>query len=301
MKHFLWFALFLTIHFSGFSQDVATQKAYLQDFAQRYTHMYLEEDFSEVDGFYSDSVRLMPEFQPTVLSKQHAAAYFQAFFNRFEVQSYQRAVYEVLDLGSRLIELGTFRITFADTARSYELQGKYFNIWLSRPGEKPKLFTEAWNYDHSVDFAEQLRFTSVPTVKMALEPHLPIQDNISFELAGLNALMERIISEKDGRLWPMFYADDGITFHSFSPMVVERKALDHYFEAHAQEMPVFEKLDVRTDRIDELDGYVIEYATAIANWRRDLYSGISTSKNIRLWKRQANGSLKIYRMIAMYD
>ncbi len=292
---------FLLQFHSGNLFSQRTQAELINAFNEQYIKMHMDEDFSKIKHHYSDSIRIMPEFQETILTRAHAEKYYQAFFERFDVKNYDRTVYEVLDLGTRIVEIGTFSILLLEKDSTYELKGKYLNIWKINLAGKPELFTEAWNYDHRVKFEERLKFNEVPSVRMALEPHVSISDNISFELAGLGALMERIISEKDGKLWSMFYDDNGISLHSFSPMCKGRDKLDEYYLAHAKEMPVFEKLDVRTDRIDELGAYVIEYATAIANWRMDQWSGVSTSKNIRIWKRQANGSLKIYRLIAMYD
>ncbi len=299
---FQFILLFFCIHFlpiSLFSQT--SSKDVIDKFTEKYTQMYQNEDFSIVKDFYSDSIRLMPEFQETVMDLEDVASYYKALFERFTIKEYNRSIHEMLDLGSRIIEIGQFNMKLSDLEGEYALEGKYVNIWIVQADKSLKLFTEAWNYNHEIDFGHKLVFKEVPSTRMALQAHVPITDNISFELAGLNALMELIISEHDGKLWSKFYADDGISLHSFAPMNIGRKELDTYYLEHAEEMPVFEKLDVRTDRIEELDGYVIEYATAIANWRMDEWSGISTSKNIRIWKRQSNGSLKIYRLIAMYD
>jgi len=282
-----------------FSQNKTTE--FINRFREKYIQMHLKEDFSIVKQFYSDSIRIMPEFQETLLGLNNSEKYYTALYERFNIEGYNRTIKEILDLGSRVIEIGNFSMKLSDSTDLYELEGKYVNIWKLSSENKLELFTEAWNYNHNIDFEEKLIFKNIPSIRMALEPHLNISDNISFELAGLNALMELTISEKDGKLWSMFYADDGISLHSFSPMNIGRDQLDKYYEEHAKEMPVFEKLDIRTDRIDELDGYVIEYATAIANWRMNEWSGVSTSKNIRIWKRQPNGSLKIFRLIAMYD
>ncbi len=289
----------LMLYSTAFSQKIDHES--IREFNKKYIKMYIDMDFSHVKQHYNDSIRVMPEFQKTVLFKENIEKYYQSFFSRFKIKDYSRDIHEILDLGSRIMEIGTFDISLSDSIETYELKGKYVNIWKTNSDGEPELFTEAWNYDHVVEFAEKLKFENVPSIRMALEPHITITDNVSFELAGLNALMERTITEKDGRLWAKFYDDDGKSLHSFIPTVIGREKLDKYYLEHATELPVFEKLDIRTDRIDELQGYVVEYATAIANWRMNEHSGVSTSKNIRLWKRQPNGSLKIYRLIAMYD
>lgn len=294
--------LFLILQFQSLAlSSQSTTNEIIKSFKEKYIQMYILEDFSTVKQFYSDSIRIMPEFQETILSLEHSEIYYKSFFERFNIDEYNRTIKEILDLGSRVVEIGSFKMKLSDKIDSYELEGKYLNVWKLNAENELELFTEAWNYNHAVDFEQKLIFKNIPSIRMALEPHLNISDNISFELAGLSALMELTISEKDGKLWSMFYADDGISLHSFSPMKIGREQLDRYYEEHAKEMPVFEKLDVRTDRIDELEGFVIEYATAIANWRMNEWSGVSTSKNIRIWKRQPNGSLKIFRLIAMYD
>ncbi|MDB4292980.1 hypothetical protein N9954_06180 [Maribacter sp.] len=287
---------------SGMQIDERTA-AYLEKFRADYIQSMLDKNPEIISSYYSEAIRLMPEFQKTILKKENAILYHNAFFKRFDIAEYSREKMEIFNLGARIVEHGRFTLKMVSqqTKQEYLLNGKYQNIWESLGDNSLQLLTEAWNYDHSVDFADQLRFNTIPSVCMALQPHLPIHSNISFELAGLNALMELTIMEKDEKIWALFYADDGMSLHSFKPLVKGRKALDEYFEMHVDELPIFEKLDVRTDQIDELDGYVIEYATAIANWRNDDYSGISTSKNIRIWRRAPNGTLKIFRLIAMYD
>jgi hypothetical protein len=83
--------------------------------------------------------------------------------------------------------------------------------------------------------------------------------------------------------------------------VIGRKALDEYVVEHAKVLPVFEKLDLRTDKIDDLGRYVIEYSSAVVNWRSGESSGVNLGKNIRVWRRSENGALQIWRAIAMYD
>ena len=64
---------------------------------------------------------------------------------------------------------------------------------------------------------------------------------------------------------------------------------------------MFEKLDIRNDRVDDLNDFVIEYASHIAIVRNGDWSGVFTGKDLAIWRRTKNGSLKIFRHIAMYD
>lgn len=252
---------------------------------------------------YATAIRLMPEFQKTIKGKTNVLAYHKAFFARFEILEYSRDPLEVLDLGSRVVETGLFRtlIKSKKTGLIHELLGKYQAFWEKQEGGKLAMLTEAWNYNQYLEIADQLRFGKVPAVHIALEGHLPIRNNISFELAALNRLQEMVIVQHDAALWSQFYTEDVKLIYSNHPMYEGKNKVYEFLAEHVKQMPVFEKLDIRNDQIDDLGDYVIEYASHIAIYRHGDHSGTNTGKDIRIWRREPNGSLKIFRQMAMYD
>ena len=253
--------------------------------------------------YYADKIRLMPEFQKTVLGKPNATAYDQAFAARFAVHEFRREAMDVLDLGSRLVESGAFhlKMTLKSNGQPRELTGKYLDIWEKAEGGTPLLVTSAWNHNRAIDFSDELRFLEVPAVQMALQGRVPVRDRISLEFTAFNRLLETSIIQHDGGVWSLFYADDAVLLANYIPMHVGKKAVDAYIEEHVKQLPMFEKLDIRTDRIENLGRYVVEYASHVANWRNGDSSGVSTGKNIRIWRRDSDGSLRIIRQIGMYD
>jgi ketosteroid isomerase-like protein len=277
--------------------------AFLKRFRSDFIKTMLDKNRSNIQGYYAGNMRLMPEFQKTIIGKGHALKYFEAFANRFDVREYNRDEIEILDLGSQVVEHGMFSMNMVlkSTNKEHELKGKYQDIWEKQPDGKLLLITQGWNYNHQVPFSEALRFAEVPSVNIALEPHLPVNSNISFELAALCRLMESAISQHDNKIWAQFYTDDGMFIYSFNPIYKGRKALDAFLEKHVNEMPIFEKLDIRNDRIDNLGVFVIEYASHVAIWRNGASSGVNTGKDVRIWRREKEGSLKILRSMAMYD
>jgi hypothetical protein len=256
----------------------------------------------------AQSVRLMPGYQKTVLGKADATTYHQAFLKRFMVSAYDRQAIEAVDLGTRVMEIGRFTITIAEKppaakgpAETQTLAGKYMDLWEKTSTGKLELHTAGWNYDQFPKDADRFRFSEVPSVHMALQARAPVSAGISFELAALVKLEESVLMQHDGKTWSLFYADDGILLPNHRAPVSGRKALDEYTVEHAKGLPIFEKLDLRTDKIDDLGGYVIEYSSAVVNWRAGEYSGVNLGKNIRVWRRGENGALQIWRAIAMYD
>ena len=130
---------------------------------------------------------------------------------------------------------------------------------------------------------------------------MPITAGVSFELAALQKLDESVIAQHDGKTWALFNADDGILLANHGPVVSGRKALDEYMERHAKALPLFEKLDLRTHKIDDLGEYVIEYASGVVTWKVNEYSGVSLGKGILIWRRANGGGLQKWRSISMYD
>lgn len=277
--------------------------AYLKKFRADYIKSIVDKKPELLGGYYAENIRLMPEFQKTVMGKSNALLYHKAFSERFETQEYDRNEIETLDLGSRVVEAGLFTLKtkVKNSSERLTIEGKYLNVWEKGENGKLSLITEAWNYNHSLPIEEKMRFEQVPAVNIALAAHVPINSNISFELAALNRLAEVTIAQHDANIWSQFYTDDAMLLYSRSSIYKGRKAISEFHEKHVKEIPVFEKLDIRTDRIDDLGNYVIEYASHIAIVRDGKFSGVGTGKNIVIWRREKGGSLKIFRGIAMYD
>jgi ketosteroid isomerase-like protein len=238
----------------------------------------------------------------------NATTYHRAFLKRFTVSAYDRQAIEAVDLGSRVMEIGRFTMTIAEkvpaakgTAEAHTLAGKYMDLWEKTPTGKLVLNTAGWNYDQLPKIADQLRFAEVPSVHMALQARVPVTAGVSLELAASNKLQESAIIQHDGKTWALFYADDAILLANQGAVVSGRKALDDHTVAEAKRLPVFEKLDIRTDKIDDFGKYVIEYGTGVVVWKVDEYSGVSLGKNIRVWRRTENGALQVWRAISMYD
>ncbi|MEO6539348.1 MAG: nuclear transport factor 2 family protein [Ferruginibacter sp.] len=278
-------------------------KAYLKKFRLDFVKAVTTNKPEIINDYCGDDIRLMTETQKTMIGKSNALLYYKSLLQRFAVTQSTRQEFEILDLGMRVIESGLFteKLKLKSTGKEYELNGKYLNIWEQKPDGTLLLITEAWNYNHRVEIADQLIFPEVPTVNVAMQSHLPVKDNITFELAALNALQEKVITEHDAKLWSQFYADDYILFRVGNSLYKGRKEIDSFLEAHVKELPVFEKLDIRNDRVDNLGEYVIEYASHIAIVRNGDWSGVATGKDIRIWRREKNGTLKIIRGIGAYD
>ncbi|MEM8899037.1 MAG: nuclear transport factor 2 family protein [Bacteroidota bacterium] len=275
---------------------------FISHYHEAYQASMLNEKPDLLKEFQTEGVYLMPEFQYTLIGQENVISYYQAYFDRFDIDTYESDIYELLDLGEKVFELSTFQVSLTSETQTYTLQGKCVRIWMYAGEDRLRLETEAWNYNHSLDFAHKLRFNLPNTTHLALEAHAPIKDAVSFEIAALHGLAEKVITQGNAEVWSQFSADDGMFIYSFNPIHHKRKQLNAFFDQHVKDLPVFENLEIRAHKIEDLNnGYVIEIASHIACWRNETASGVSTGKNIRVWRREPNGSLKTFRQIAMYN
>lgn len=297
--------VFIFISRTAFSQPLPDKDS--QAFFQTYNDLFVQSIRNgkpELIGQHLTSEsRLMAPFQKTVVSKSNMIVYYQAFAEQFLVEDYVMSEIEILDLGTRFIQDGIFtmKLSVRSDKRKIEVKGKYMNVWENSPDGQHKLIAICWNLNERSDVGDLFRFNSVPVFDVALAGHTPVNDNTSFELAAYNCLQETVITEKDWKVWSLYYSDDAIVLSNNGPMVRGRAEIDQYIETHVKEMPVFEKLSIRNDRIEVSGNYVIEFASHIAVVRNGGWSGTGLGKDIRVWRREKGGYLKIIRAIGAYD
>ena len=281
----------------------SVHQAALQQYRTNHVQGLLSGNSGLLSAACSENFRLMTESQPTVFGQANRAAYYQALLATFAVREYARTDSGIFDLGLRVVEIGHFtqKLTLKSTGETFDLNGKYLDAWEKLPDDRLQLVTSAWNYDSWLPNGEAMRFTAVPSVRTAFAGRAPVNSNVSFELAALCRLLETALTQHDAGLWSRFYADDATMLANNGGLHSGRKAVDEYIAAHCPQLPVFEKLDIRNDRIEELGGYVFEYASHVANWRNGDSSGVSTGKNLRIWRREPDHTLKIVLQIGSYD
>jgi len=247
------------------------------------------------------TTRLMTEGVPTVIGAANIADYYRAFFARFAVRAYTREDPQIWDLGPRAAEFGRFTLRLAPKAGGPELSlhGKYLELW--EQGQGWRLAVTAWNFDSWLANGEALRFEGIPSVRTAFQARVPVDNDLAAELAANSLLMQRALVEHDAALWARDYADDAVLLPNNAPMALGHAAISAFIESHCRELPVFQQLDLRNDRIEEAGGYTYEFASHTANWRNGASSGVSTGKNLRIWRREPDHMLKMVLQISAYD
>ncbi|MFP2995096.1 DUF4440 domain-containing protein [Spongiivirga sp. MCCC 1A20706] len=255
-------------------------------------------DASLRTDYYADTSFLMGEYQKVLQGKSMIEKYYNKFLQRFTINTYKKERLELLNLGDWKVETGTFEmeLTQKDTKERKNYKGKYQNIWKRQEGSW-KIFAEAWNYNHPIDNWAKFNFQDIPAYNQlnTTLAKLPLQ------VLALNELAEDFISAHDHVKWEQLYDKKAMLLYSHSPLYNGKKAISEHLKTHVQTLPTFNKLDIGSFYLTELDNYIIELGNHYADWSHGENSGISTGKNIRIWKKCTDGRLKIFRQTAMYD
>jgi hypothetical protein len=80
------------------------------------------------------------------------------------------------------------------------------------------------------------------------------------------------------------------------------KQLKQYLIAYSTRGDVeIDSIEVYPNHFEYFEGYVLEYPKFYVEWKSGDYSGKTAGKGIRIWKRQKDNSLRIFREIGTHN
>lgn len=274
-------------------------KVQVQEWTDQLTAAEMADDLSGFLEHYEENAISMPEYQPALYGKTNIATYYREIFRRQDIQSYQRTTEEIIHLGRTIVEIGTFQKSYYEMASADSLlaqNGKYWHTWVREEDGSYELKGEAFGYLHPIDQAEALVVTIPDT------PPPGTSEKIApFELRAYNALMEKLVQSRDGADRSAFYAPDG-KFMPFAEPSVSGEAIKPYLTEYSSRGEItIDSVSIYTDHFERFEAQLLEYYQFRVQWSAAAASGRTTGKGIRIWRRQADGSLKMYREISTHN
>ena len=301
-------ACFLVLLLSSCSKEKETDihnldalKQKIQELTDLKSQAEKNDDLKRLLSFYQPDAICMPEYQLTLDGTIDLETYFKEILQRQKIKTFQRTVMEIIPLGNTIIEIGIFNKTYTLSTDSLITQtGKYWHIWNKQSDGNFKLKGEALGFFQPVSNPELL------VVKMnTTQPDDSIiysQKEIPFELKAYNALMEKGVRSRDGLLRSSFFTDDASIYPFADTTVTGMDQIKPYLIAYSNRGVVtIDSIMCYTYDFEYLDDYIIEYDMFKVKWNVPGYSGRTEGKGIRLWKRQEDKSLKLYREIGTHN
>jgi ketosteroid isomerase-like protein len=244
-----------------------------------------------------------PDYQPRLYGPESIGRYYRTLASRQRVAAYARQTTEILRLDDgSLLETGRLEITYTPAAGgpSQSHQGRYANLWRRQADGALKLKAEVWGYFQRVDDPASYSLGEAGTSGRAALPGDPV---VEAELETLNAVDAEAVKTHDAPAKVARYADDAV----YMPFADTPKVGIEEIRAHLTRYTdqgggaTFDSVKVWNEGFEVLDGYVVEYPKFEVHWRAGADSGVVSGGGLRLWRRDADCSLKMLRQIATHD
>jgi ketosteroid isomerase-like protein len=280
-----------------------TIKQQLQRLSELRIQAEKNDDLKSFLQYYDDSIISMPEYQLTLTGIAEVEVFYREIFKRQKIQLLQRKVTEVIVLGRTVVEIGTFKKEYPESKAGDTLQtqnGKYWNIWTMRPDGSFKLKGEAFGFFHPVPHPEYL-IVPMGTIQPG-EQELPGTKEIPFELKAYNALMEKGVRSRNAVLRARFYTNDGSFMPFADTTVTGMNEIKPWMAKYSSSgNATIDSINCYTYHYEYFDRYILEYDMFKIKWSGPGYSGRAEGKGIRIWKRQEDKSLKLFREIGTHN
>jgi ketosteroid isomerase-like protein len=256
-------------------------------------------NIGECLALYEDNAICMPEYQATLDGRNEIESYYREMFKRQRIKTIRRSPQEFIHLENTIVVIGTYireyQVPSVDS--SINLQGKYCHVWNLQAGSY-RIKGEIFGYFHPVDRPEALIIS-----KNQQQPgEDDIQIEVPFELKAYNALMEKGVRERNAPLRAEFFTNDAVFYPFADTAVVGMDQLKPYLAAYSNRGTVtIDAVSCYTYAFENLGEYTLEYAMFKVKWSRPEVSGKTEGKGLRIWKRQEDKSLRLFREMGTHN
>ena len=114
--------------------------------------------------------------------------------------------------------------------------------------------------------------------------------------------MEKGVRKRDGNLRSEFFMKDGSIYPFADTTVTGMDQIKPYLIAYSSRGTVtIDSIMCYTYDFETLGEYILEYDMFKVKWSVPNFSGRTEGKGIRIWKRQQDKSLRLYREIGTHN
>jgi ketosteroid isomerase-like protein len=252
-------------------------------------------DLKQFLALFSKDAISLPEYQPTLKGIDEISRFYDTLFARQNVKKSEHTVEEMIDMGKTVVEIGTFHKEYTGKGSDsvISLKGKYWHIWEEAENGMPVLKGETTGLFHHAANPKSLIITQGNLTPV--ETAVIYSSDIPFELKAYNALMEKLVRKWDGSIRAEFFTKDARIMPFAEPTVNGLDSIRPYLVRYSNPGFNIDSIAVWADAWKYSGDWIIEYTRFKVKGHSGDYTGGAEGKGIRIWKRQTDGSLRIYR------
>ncbi len=250
---------------------------------------------------YTAEATLMPEHSTVRRDASAIGDYYAALFAALRISDYQRTSHDIVVYGQHAVETGHYTLAFSHADKPpATFDGKFMALWdLGTPA--PRLVCELWGTDAPFDPEAWPR---IPSSSPGEGSPVATAAALTREISARNALIDRLVTERRGAEHADLFFPDAIYLTYYTPMRVGEAQIRDYFVAHEKPGDVtIDSLTLRSGKLYPLQGHdvVLEEGFYRVGWRAGDAHGVVDGKSLNLWKRDGEGTLKIFRQAVNHD
>lgn len=251
---------------------------------------------------YMQDASIMPEHSTTRKGKNDIKQYYTDWLAGAKMLHYTKTILEIHDLDGWALEIGTFSQDFKiHNGKGFNYAGKYMVLWRvqQKLDTSPFIAAEIWGANDYIDDDHFPIINDIP--KPAKET---ITDKtLEKEIIGRNQVIAQLVTERKGAEHAKLFMPDAIYMTYYTPMLIGMDKIKAYFIEH--EKPGTLKIDTLELTTDALyataAGPIVEFGSYKVDWTDGDAKGTVMGKSINVWKRDATGTLMLYRQMVNHD
>ncbi|SHI86434.1 YybH family protein [Aquimarina spongiae] len=252
-------------------------------------------DFSSVKQIYTDDALLLTDYHPIIDGISNIEIYYSNIFQKQDVTIYTKETTEILDLGNRIMEIGTFQKTCTNME---PLHGKYWNVWKPLEDGQLRLESESFGYSHKV--ADLVPILVKEIQEKAPGPDIRNGKKILPELQAYDAFGKEHVRERNVEKVICTYTED-CKYYRFANTVIEgRENLEEYYKGYYGHPVTIDSISISTYDYTQVNNGFIKYSKFYVEWTVPDFSGKTEGTNTIFWRREEDCTLKKHRLIGFH-
>lgn len=249
-------------------------------------------DAAAIAGFYLPAARSCVDAQPALRGRAAILAYRQRMLQSRRARDLVFSPMGRVDLGETSVTYGTWveQRLWADGAAE-RIEGNYIHVW--RGAGKPRLLADVMGYAARRARPDQDHVAELVAEDAGVSPSGG-DPAVAAELAALNARIARGVATHDAEARLSVYANDAVIMPFAERPLSTMARIAPYLRAYvANGSGATFQVKVYNDGFEVLPGHVLEYSRFRVDWRAGQDGGVVSGGGLRLWRREADGALRM--------
>ncbi len=253
-----------------------------------------KENIDGVLDLCNANAAILPEYHKTLTGKALIKSYYNEFFKNTKTLKYAKSPFEIKEIGSLFIELGTFEHTYeTPNGNEFDYDGKYTTYWSISSDGAPRIIAHIWGASSYFE-PENVNFINVETENLE---ELTPKSNLEIKIEEHRKYVFDAVSKGNAEKQLTTYSDDAVYMTYYDPPFIGKDEISKYFNSHYNPDSPMRKLITKAVKIVDLGVYALKFGEYYVEWMHEGKVHCIKGKGLTLYQNSTDKPLKIYRQM----